>query len=291
MSASSAYRVFAILLVISVALWWHAIAATAALALRQDAYTHILLVLPVSLTLILLKNNNRKWRPNPNLIGGIVMLILAALVGIVAPRFVSGQSVVTSARLSLQMVGLVAWWIGSFLLCFGRDAFRACMFPLLFLFWLVPVPDAVLNFLIVHLQQGSATTARVLFNIAGIPVKQDGTTLAIPGLSIEVAEECSSIRSSMMLVISSMVLSYLLLRSLWGRALVMIAAVPLSIAKNGLRVFVLSTLGAYVNRGVLDSPLHHQGGVLFLAVALAVIVLLIWIVGWAERKTLSLALR
>ena len=86
-------------------------------------------------------------------------------------------------------------------------------------------------------------------------------------------------------------MSYLLLRSFWGRTVVTLAAIPLSIAKNGLRVFTLAVLAAYVDPGILNSPLHHQGGVLFLAVALAAVFLLIWLVGWAERKAARPALK
>ena len=94
----------------------------------------------------------------------------------------------------------------------------------------------------------------ILFTMAGIPVTQDGTVLAIPGLTLEVAKECSSIRSSSMLVVTTMVMAHLLLRSFWGKALVTLAAIPLSIAKNGLRIFILSVLGVYVDRGILEWP-------------------------------------
>jgi exosortase len=116
-------------------------------------------------------------------------------------------------------------------------------------------------------------------------VTQKATSVSIPGLTVEVSEECSSIRSSMMLVVIAMVMSYLLLRSAWGRAIVILAAVPLCIAKNGLRVFTLTALGAYVDPGVLNSPLHRQGGVLFLAVALAGLSAMIWIVRRLELRS------
>ena len=106
--------------------------------------------------------------------------------------------------------------------------------------------------------------------------------LRVPGITLQVAQECSSIRSSMILIVTSGVMSYLLLRSFWGRAAVMLAAVPLSIAKNALRVFTLAMLGAYVDPDFLTGRLHHHGGPLFLAVSLAGMLLLIWFVARAE---------
>ena len=172
-----------------------------------------------------------------------------------------------------------------------HSGFRRCIFPLLFLLWVVPMPEIALNHVVSFLQQGTAWLTRLLLVMAGVPVAKDGLTLTVPGLTLQVAEECSSIRSSTMLVVSSMLVSYLLLRSFVGRALVVFAAMLLSIAKNGLRVFTLAVLGVYVDPGVLNSPLHHHGGVLFFAIALAAVLVLIWIVNWAERMARQSAIR
>jgi exosortase len=143
--------------------------------------------------------------------------------------------------------------------------------------------DHIVNFL----QRGSAFAANLLFEIARVPVTQDGLRLTIPGLTVEVAEECSSIRSSLMLLVTTMVLAHLLLRSAWGKGLVILAAIPLSIAKNGLRIFALSALAVYVDPSFLHGRLHHQGGILFFLVFLAGLFVLLWLVRWAERKLMA----
>src|SRR5207244_2848851 len=116
-------------------------------------------------------------------------------------------------------------------------AFKRALFPLCFLFWMIPIPSSALNPVVRLLQQGSAAAAHVLFSAAGVPVAQDGVLLHIPGLTVEVARECSSIRSSLMLVVTTMVLAQMLLRSPWRKLLVIAVAIPLSVAKNGLRIF------------------------------------------------------
>jgi exosortase/archaeosortase family protein len=115
-------------------------------------------------------------------------------------------------------------------------------------------------------------------------VAQDETVLAMPGLTIEVAKECSSIRSSFMLVVTSMVMAHVLLRSVAGKVVVVLAAIPLSIVKNGLRVFTLSAISVYVDPAILNSPLHHQGGIVFLAVAVILLIGLLKFVSWVEGK-------
>ena len=291
MTTAYSYRLFAALWIVSLAIWWQAIAATLALALRQDAYTHILLILPVSIGLIATEWSRRKWKPSLSLRAGSAVLILAVLIGVGGLRWGRVDIYTGDIRLAVEMLAVVTWWIGSFLLCFGGRVFRGCMFPLLFLLWLIPMPGIALDQVVSFLQQGTASFTRWLLMTAGVPVAQDNTTLVVPGLTLEVAQECSSIRSSMMLIVNSMVMAYLLLRSFWGRTLVILAAIPLSVAKNGVRVFTLAVLGAYVNPNVLNSPLHHQGGPLFFALALAWVCLVIWIVRWAERRSAQSAIR
>ncbi len=47
---------FAVLLATSLVLWWHSLATTWMLALERDAYTHILLIAPLSVALIYLSH-------------------------------------------------------------------------------------------------------------------------------------------------------------------------------------------------------------------------------------------
>ena len=259
MSPSSPYRSFALLCLVSLVLWWHTLVATFGLALRNDAYTHILLILPISIALIVSEWRSRKAQPEPNFRVGLALLVLAVLIGFIGGRWWGPASLPADVQLSLGMLAVVTWWIGSFVCCFGTRISRMFIFPLCFLLWLVPLPEFALNHIVSFLQQGSAYAARLLFVIAGVPVTQDGVRLSIPGLTLEVAKECSSIRSSLMLLVTSMVLAHLLLRSAWGKGLVILAAIPLAIAKNGFRIFTLSMLAVYVDPGFLHGSAASPG--------------------------------
>ena len=278
---------FSILAAISLAIWWRALTFTFALALRDDKYTHILLILPVSLALIFVDWESQE----PSTVVGLSIgsgLLVASVLGTVVVR--SGAiSLQPDDQLSVMMLALVVWWIGAFIFAFGTLAFRRALFPLGFLLWLVPLPDSLLSPIIRLLQEGSAISARVLFAAVGIPVAQDGTQLSIPGLTMEVARECSSIRSSLMLVVTTMVIAQTLLRTTWRKAVVIALAIPLSVAKNGLRIFVLAMLATHVDRSFLTGRLHHQGGIIYFLIALAVISLLIWVARSSEERRSSSA--
>jgi exosortase len=283
MSPSAERLGFLGLCLLSLALWWRALLATIALALQSDEYTHILLILPISVALVCVDWRLRKAQLKPSVWIGCTLMAIALVIGFGASSW-WGASRPADERLSLSMLALVTWWIGSFVCCVGVAISRMYAFPLCFLLWLVPPPAAALNHIVGFLQQGSAYAARVFFTIARVPVAQDGVRLTIPGLMIEVAKECSSIRSSLILLVTTMVLAQLLLRSPWGKGLVILAAIPLSIAKNGLRIFVLSMLGVYVDPGFLDGWLHHHGGIVFFLVFLAALFALLRLVKYAEHN-------
>jgi len=269
---------------LSLILWWHPLRSTLGLALQQDEFTHILLILPISAALIYLEWKSRKARPEPNFRIGSVLLFLAILIGLIGDWGRRAASPAPDVQLSLSMFALVIWWVGAFVFCFGDRISRMCLFPLCFLLWLIPLPRFALGTIVSLLQQGSAWAAHVLFAAVGVPVAQDGVLLSIPGLTVQVAQECSSVRSSSILLVTTMVLAQLLLRSPWRKALVVGVAVPLSVAKNGLRIFTIAMLGTRVDPGFLTGRLHRDGGIVFFAVSLAVVFALLWISWQAERK-------
>ena len=276
---------FACLCAVSILFWWHPLFASLNLALANDAYTHILLILPLSAALIYMDSkygDSKALRidpqPSPRL--GAALLALAFLIGSYA-RWGMGATP-EDVRLSLGILALVIWWIASVIVCFDATTFQRFLFPLCFLFLIVPIPEFALNWLVEFLQQQSAVAARIMFRAVGVPVTQDGIMLSIPGLDIEVARECSSIRSSLMLFVTTMVFAHLFLRSRWRKVLLVAAVIPLSVAKNGLRIFTIVELGTRVDPGFLTGKLHHHGGILFFGLSVVAVGVLLWVLNRTE---------
>jgi exosortase/archaeosortase family protein len=90
----------------------------------------------------------------------------------------------------------------------------------------------------------------------------------LPGMTLQIAPECSGIRSSIVLFITSLVAGHLFLRSPWKRATLTLAVIPLALLRNGFRVFVIGELCVHVGPHMIDSPIHHHGGPIFFALSL-----------------------
>jgi len=259
---------------------WPTLMAVCDIAVRDDRQSHILLVLPVSVVL----TYSERYK-----IVRTAAYCLPASIALVScwvtSAWLGGNRLgVSQYALSLQMCLLVCGCIAAFILCYGVAAFRTAAFPLLFLLFTVPIPGFALERAIWLLQKSSADLTYLLLKAAKIPVSQEGVVLLLPRFDIEVTRECSGIRSSLMLLVVTLVLGHLFLRSGWTKGLLGVLVLPIAIAKNGLRLFVLSALGANVDPSFLDGKLHRFGGIPSFGVALGVVMFVVWWLCKSENK-------
>lgn len=268
---------------LSVIFAWIPLTSTLKLAAENAEYTHILLALPISLALIYGGWETVRMQITSRTRRGLTLFVLSLLTTFF---ILLARLMTPDLRLSFEMLALITWWIGIFVFAFGPAASRTVLFPLCFLYWMVPMPEFFLGAIVRLLQNGSAFCTQLFFTTAGVPVLRDDLLLSIPGLTIEVARECSSIRSSMMLLVTTMVLAQLFVRSPIRKALAVAIAIPLSVAKNGLRIFTIAMLGTRVNPGFLHGHLHRQGGIVFFLIALLIMVLFLWVLGRSEKHRL-----
>jgi exosortase len=113
-------------------------------------------------------------------------------------------------------------------------------------------------------------------------VLRDGVVFHMPGLSIEVAPQCSGIRSSLALAITCVLAGHMFLKRGWNKALLVLAVIPITMLKNGIRIVTLTLLALYVDRGFLESSLHRDGGILFFVLALCLMAPILFLLRRSE---------
>jgi exosortase len=127
------------------------------------------------------------------------------------------------------------------------------------------------------LQHASAAATGLLFRLSPVPYYREGLTFHMPRLTVEVAIECSGIRSSVVLFITSLMASHLFLQQRWKKAVLVLSVVPIGILRNAVRILTISVLTVYVHQGVIEGPLHRRGGPLFFVLSLAVLFALLFL--------------
>jgi exosortase len=249
---------------------WDLLHRLLALVLTDETHSHIPFVPVISACFILAERKTIFFRHSSGWAAGSAIVFLG-MANLALARW-NPYAWNSSIQISLLVLGLVLIWSGAFGIFFGEAALDAAYFPLMFLFFAVPIPNPPLSEINALLQRGSAEMVDIVFHIFRIPAARQGFNFTLPGLTIRVAEECSGIRSTLALVITAVVAGHIWLRSLPRTFLLSVAAVPISIAKNGVRIAVLTWLAVYVDPRFLLGSIHHQyGGMLFYGLGLLMI--------------------
>ena len=217
---------------------------------------------------------DRSGRGGVIVLGGIGLAALAAGIGLRERLSVNdGLALMTLAYVSLAAAG-------GFLFL-GAKWMAAAAFPVAFLIFMVPLPDAAVNWLETASVLASADVAALFFKMTGTPLLRDGTVFALPGIVLRVAQECSGIHSSWVLFITSLLASHLFLASPWRKIMLVAFVIPLGIVRNGFRILVIGLLCVHVGPQMIDSVIHHRGGPLFFALSLVPLILFM---AWLRRQ-------
>jgi exosortase len=250
-------------------------------AMSSDDASHILLVPLIVAWLLYL--DRKKIHPTSFALPTAFFFAVSAVVlgGIVTYRPPADASLTLAALVSAFVLLLVSGFIG----IFGRRSARLARFPLAFLGFLVPLPDSFLDRAIYLLQAGSAAVAEWIFDLSGIPALREGFIFRLPTVSIEVAKECSGIRSSLALLILALLIAHFSFRSLWKKAAFVGAGLLMMMIKNGVRIATLTILASKVDPGFLFGRLHHQGGIVFFLIGLALMLPVYWLLRRGENRS------
>ena len=264
--SAKAHLAFGALVIVSAILFWRTLGAWFAYSVHNPSGSHIVLIPLVSAFLIFRERQRIFSRVRPSMTAGIGVMLLGIALHWTATRNPlpsQGGDSLSAAALAILLI-----WVGGFLASYGLAAAREAAFPLLFLVLMIPLPERFLNWTIELLQRGSTEVSYLLFNLVGVPALRQGFVISVPGISIEVAAECSGIRSSLALLITCLIAAHLYLRTPWKIAVFILLVLPLSIIKNGIRIVTLTLLSVYVDPRFLTGSLHRDGGFVFFLLAL-----------------------
>ena len=182
--------------------------------------------------------------------------------------------------MTLIALSFVCFVIAGTFLFLGSKWARSAMFPLFFLAFMIPLPEAAVDFLENASKEASAEVANWLFLVSGTPALRTGTVFQLPGMTIMVAKECSGIRSSLVLLITSLLAANMFLRTTWRRALLVGVIIPLGLLRNGFRILVISLLCVHIGPEMIHSVIHRRGGPVFFVASLIPLFVVLW---WMRR--------
>ena len=253
------------------------------LSFKSELYSHIVLIPLISGYFLYERRKSVLSEVRTSIPLGAAIAVSGSILYIIGLS--QGLKLDPNDKMSITIFSAVTFWIGGFVVFYGVRSFRVALFPLLFLFFLTPIPNGLIERFILVLQTASTEVTYLVFRITGVPILREGFTFHLSSLSIEVAKQCSGIRSSIALVITSIIAGQLFLNKGWNRVILILSIFPVTVFKNGLRIVTLTLLGNYVDARILDSQAHRSGGIPFFVVGLLLLTPVLWALIRSEKRS------
>lgn len=248
----------------------------------SEYYTHIPLIPAVSAYIFFKRRKRYFQEGRPAYVpGGTILaagLCLFTLAGFLRDDLYEYAALSTMAA--------VVFLSGAYCLLFGLKAFRKAFFPFAFLMFAIPVPPVLMEDIVSILVSASGGVTHLLFKAVGVPFAREGPVFYLPGFYIRVAQECSGIRSSIALLITSVLAGHMFLRKFGKTALLALAVFPVTVFKNGVRIVTLYLLSYFVDIRIIEGGfLHKSGGFIFFGLGLALLGSILWIFAGPKNKS------
>jgi len=255
-------------------------------AMQNDLFSYTLLVPVVGVYLFITGARTDGGRPggSPLLLGIALAVAGLAALGAYGLAQLIGTEFETQDSVAITTLSFVLLTAAASIFLLPRPMLRRATFPLVFLVFMVPLPVAVEHAVETLLQLGSAPPAYWLLKLSGTPVFRQDLIFQLPGITLQVAPECSGIRSTIVLFLTSMVAGQLFIRSPWKRAILIGAVLPLALVRNGFRIFVIGELCVRVGPHMIDSFVHKKGGPIFFALSLIPFSILVYFLVKSDRR-------
>jgi exosortase A len=197
---------------------------------RSETYAHGFLIIPISLWLVWEKRAGLKFlAPKPTWLPLLLFLPLGFgwLLGYLVDVLVVQQ---------FAYVGMLIVTIWAVL---GHRVARFLAFPILFLFFGVPVGEG----LVYPMMNFTADFTVGMLKLTGIPVYREGTFFTIPSGQWSVVEACSGMRYLIASVTLGVLFAYLTYTRWWKRALFVLFSILVPIIANGFRAYMIVMIG------------------------------------------------
>ena len=166
---------------------------------------------------------------------------------------------------TIQHYAFILAVTGIFAAAFGRQGLKVASVPLLFLIFMVPFPNFILNNLSSKLQLISSWLGVEFIRACDIMVYLEGNVIDLGVYKLQVVDACSGLRYLFPLASLSFLCAYLFKGPFWQKTLVFLSSIPLTIFMNSFRIGVIGLLVNHWGTEMAEGFLHDfEGWAVFL---------------------------
>lgn len=273
---------------------WLVVAALAAFLFFQDGfevlfeawskpeYSHGPLIPVLSALMFLrdLKQHPAQPGPKSNRWPGLVLILLSIVVATFGTIF--------NAH-SLTAYAMIIWVGGILLISFGWSTGKHLWPPVLHLVFMLPLPGLFYYQVSTILQLISSELGVWFLQLAGVSVFLDGNIIDLGVLKMHVAEACSGLRYLFPILSFSYIFAFLYQGPTWHKVVLLVAAAPIAIFMNSLRIALAGILVQFYGVEWLEGFTHFfEGWVIFMS-SVFLLIGLAWVMLQLNPRKMSLA--
>ena len=224
---------------------------------EREEYSHGYMIPLVSAFLIWQKINQI---PSSTIGGGSWIGLIFLTAGLVC--FGIGE---LSAIYTIIQYGFLLSLYGIVISFLGTRGALLLWAPLLYLFFMIPLPTFLYNSLSSQLQLWSSILGVAVIRLFDISVHLEGNVIDLGALQLQVAEACSGLRYLFPLMSFGFLIGYLYRGPLWQRFLIFFSTIPITLLMNSLRIGVIGVTVDKWGIEMAEGFLHDfEGWVVFM---------------------------
>jgi len=236
-------------------------------------YTHIPIIPLIGAFLLFRKRKSIFAETEPAVLPG-ALLSVAGLGLYLLPNL---HKIETSYSATLQVFSAILFWAGAYLGLFGFKSLKRGLFPVLFLLFAVPAPAQIMDRVVLLIAGASVYVTSKLFTMLQVPFVREGVTFYLPAYSLVVGPECAGWRSSLALIILSLLAGHLFLKRASNKIWLVAVSIPVIIIKNAIRIVLLYYLAYYLDERFMESGfIHRSVGYFMFGLVLIFMGFLLW---------------
>ncbi|WP_459947600.1 exosortase/archaeosortase family protein [Desulfocastanea catecholica] len=245
---------------------------------RSDDYSHGFFIIPIVIYSLWQKREELVRLPVHSSRFGLVLLIISLILYIFA--FYAEIKTGVSLAMIVTIVSVVLFF-------FGFALFREILFILLFLLFMIPVPDQIYAAMTTPLQLVVSQVSVWFVMVLGLPIFREGNIIHLPEHTLEMVQACSGLRSLMSLLTLSVVIAYFTLRSNWLRVILLFSAIPAAIIVNIIRIMIMILAFYYFDLDLTQGTVHTVFGTIVFILAIILVILVRGALSFWDRSVIE----